>query len=530
MRYTRRVQRGVFRRRSRQYYTAPRRRLSFRVTSLPAEPERQGLSAYVDWVSNGDFTGGGDDVSGDLLRREDLTIRYGRDQQRALSPIGPGEASFLLNNKAGTYSPDREDSPLYPNVIGGKDVLLRYVYGEDAFNLFRGFISDEFTVNPSSTEESVGAEVTDALSVLSGTSITTALYSGISTGEAVEIVLDAVGWPEDKRIIDGGATSIRWFWLVDADAYEALNDIINSEGPPAMCHSDGDGNFVFRDRHHRILNSRSTTSQATWTAGDTEPVFSSEGFVYEHGWRDVINHVTATVEERDPAGELEIVWESTDTHILADGEIVTVEFQADNPFLEGALDVLEWSGTDLILYSLGGEEGSPKRTFQIEADGGPAVINRVVIMGKPVTVQRTVNVSEEDSASITKYNKRKTYPIELKWASVADVEAIAQIVLLMRAERLPILTVTFKSTGALETRHLEQLTRDLSDRVTIVENKTGVNADFYIEQITHKFTRHHELLETSFGCEMVATVDDPDDVFILGSSTQGILGTNRLAH
>ena len=132
-----------------------------------------------------------------------------------------------------------------------------------------------------------------------------------------------------------------------------------------------------------------------------------------------------------------------------------------------------------------------------------------------------MQVLAEDSTSIARYGRR-SWPTDRDpvYASLPDATSIAAIVLAHRAVRLPTVTLTVKGNDA---RLLHQLSRDLSDRVRIVEPETGLDADFWIEQIEHTIGAEHV---TRFGCEKIAT--QPVGVFIIGSATRGVLGTNTL--
>jgi hypothetical protein len=67
----------------------------------------------IDWNGNGNFADSADDVTARVLdQRTAVTVRYGRDQARQLSPTSPGELNFELNNISRDYSPENASSPL----------------------------------------------------------------------------------------------------------------------------------------------------------------------------------------------------------------------------------------------------------------------------------------------------------------------------------------------------------------------------------------------------------------------------------
>jgi hypothetical protein len=472
-------------------------------------------SFAIDWNNDGGFSDTGEDVTARTLGRSPVTAGYGRDTAQAGSPVASGKASLELNNVSGVYSPENSSSPLVGNLLQARPVRLQSTLSAVTYTLFRGH-TDDFQVQPSRTDRSVQITCLDAVAKLKGVTISTDLYDGITTGQAIGYVLDAAGWPAADRDIDTGATTIRWWWEERTDALDAVEKIVNSEGIPALVTVDENGKFVFRDRHHRLTRAASTTSQATFRDTGSEPLFSAP-LEYDHGWRNVFNSVTFSVEERDPDPELSAVWSSTQSFSIDDGETLPVNAQTSDPFF-GA--VVPEAGTDYQLRSgtvtvtLSRSQGSSAAIF-IKATGGPAVLDGLQLRAYAVSVQRTIQISADDSSSKSKYGTR-SWPDTAPWAGVNDAAALANIILAHHAERLPI--VSFRLFGN-DTRLTQQLARDLSDRVTIVDAETGLNAAFYIERIDHTVSDAGLQHETVFTCEKVPSV--PSTVFTFSVAGRG---------
>lgn len=470
---------------------------------------------HIDWDNDGTFTGTGEDVTGDVLRREPLTIVYGRDQARSLSPMRAGEASFLLNNVSRDYSPENDSSPLAGTILPARPARIRAIHLAQTHSLFHGF-TDDYDVLPDINNRSVKLTFLDALARFRGTEISTELHHGIRTGEAIGLVLDAIGWPEADRDLDLGASILPWWWEDGTDALSALESIVSSEGPPALATVGADGAFVFHDRHHRLTDAASLTSQATFTDVDVEPVFSRP-LVYDHGWRDIINSVTFQVGERGPSAVPEVAWSSDRIYSIADGESLPIRTRPSDPVI-GAITPVE--GTDFrirsgtVTASLLDTSGQSV-TILLTASGGPAELDQLQLRAFPVAVRRTVQVHFDDPVSIERYGRR-TGSIEAPFANVHDALAIAEIVLAHRAERLPI--VHMRVQNATDERLTQQLSRDLSDRITIVEPELGLDDEFFIEQIAHNadgFFYH----ETIFGCEK--TLSQIDNAFTFDVAGRG---------
>jgi hypothetical protein len=395
------------------------------------------------------------------------------------------------------------------------------------YALYQGHTNDN-PIQPDIESKSVSVGLLDGLAKFHRQKISTPLYSALRTGEVIHLILDAIGWTAG-RDIDPGVTVIPWWWEEQTDALEALTKVVNSEGPPALLTVGSAGEMVFRDRHHRILRSASTTSQATWRGAGVEPVIAKNGLVYDNGWSGIVNDVTFAVAERRPSGELAAVWTSDAPITVSDGETLELTAQGTDPFF-GAIPPV--AGTDYTLLSgavtitLTRTSGQAV-TVRILATGGPATLQGLQVRAYPVPVVRTTQVHAEDVASIgspanPKYGRR-SWPLDAPWAGVHDARAIALIILAHRAERLPVVTVKF--VGSNDTRLAHMLARDLSDRVTTIEPELGINGDFYIDRIGHSFNGdagHETMFVTEKAPAQVA------DVFILGSATNGVLGTNRL--
>lgn len=457
-----------------------------------------------------------EDVTSVTNLQSPLTIRYGRDQARSLSPIAPGDMTFALYNFTGTYSPENASSPLAGNLKPGRPVVAKATLASKAYTLFSGHL-DDYTVLPNYEQRSVEMTAGDALQKLKGVTLSTGLYQGIRTGEAVHLILDEAGWPTEARDIDVGATTIRWWWEEGTDAYPALEKIVASEGPSALATVTGDGRFIFRDRHHRLLRTESLTSQATFRDTGTEPVLTAP-LVYDHGWRDIVNTVTISVDEREPHTETLDVFDWEHTHSIAAGETLPIRAESSDPFF-GA--VTPEAGVDFVLLSGSVEvtlsRTSGQSTTVFVRATTAAVIQGMRVRAFPVKVVCTIQVHAEDSTSIKSYGRRSLpSAISAPWAWVHDAEAIADLILAQRAEPLPIVSAKFISAN--DTRLTQQLARDLSDRITIVDAATGLNDAFYIEQIQHTISEGL-VHETVFGCEKVQT--PPTNVFRFDDATRG---------
>lgn len=490
--------------------------------------------------ANGDkfwaVTATGVDVSAKQLAAQGISWSYGRDQARSTGRTKPGEAGFALRNDDGWFNvEDPAGFFAAGNPISAIPVMIKATYQGTVYTCFRGETED-FT--PTYGRISY-VEVTcvDLLARLSGLKISTALYSGIRTGDAVNIILDAVGWT-GGRDIDVGATQLPWFWCDGDDALESLRSLVDGEGLPAFFGQDENGNAVFRDRHHRGLRAASKTVQATWRDAGTDPRFSLP-VTYEHGARDVINSVEWEVGIRRPDA-LGQVWSQDTPVTLQDGETVKIVAKANEPFYGLRQpstgydpDDDSQTGPDIDLKS-GSVNATVDRdsgqsvTLSITAVGGPAIIDRMSLRAISVPVVYTVKVASSNSTSVRKYGERFPESMDpAKWASVWDVTSIAEVLLSYRSERLPIVTVTFKS--ATPAILVEQLQRNLSDRVRVIYSTADLDRNFFVENAKHTVRGRGQdrIHETTFMAEAAPGTGSGASPFILGTSNLG--GTDVLA-
>lgn len=481
-------------------------------------------SYTVDWNNDGDFADTGEDITRRVI--EAVTIVLGRDQARAFSPAQPATMDITVNNRSGDYSPENGSSPLAGNLKPGRAIRAQATLGT-TYGLFYGF-TDEFNVLPDRNDRKVQFSCRDAMSRLQDYTISTGLSAGIRTGAAIGAILDAIGWT-GGRDLDAGATVIPFWWAEQEDAGTALQKVIASEGSPAAVYIDpGTGAFTFRDRHHRLTRSTSTSSQATFRASGTEPLFS-EPVTYEAGWRDVINDVTIQVQERQPNAAPTAVWQSDETIFLGASASTTLFVQGSDPFKDAIAPVQD---TDYTVRAGSVSSVTLSRTsgqstiITVTAGGSGATITGLVLRATAIPVIRTVKVTASDSTSITDYGSRGL-PDDLQpvWANRWDAQALASLYVLQRKQRLPILSIQVR--GAANTTRLTQcLSRALSDRVTVTGAVDGLSGDFFIERIQHDIdgSQGGRVHTTTFGLEKAPS--SPSSAFVLGTSTlgSGLLG------
>jgi hypothetical protein len=464
-----------------------------------------GLRVEIDWNKDSDYS----DILENVTTRvrpgmQPISVSYGRDQSTALAPTVSGSGGFTLNNSDRVLSPRNTASPLYGNLKPARPVLITRTISATDYCLFNGH-TDDNPINPDVDNKTVSIGMLDWLADFRGQTISTGLYAGVRTGEAIGYILDACGWSATLRDLDGGATVIPWFWADGKDAATILEEIVRSEGPPALLTIGANGSIVFRDRHHRLTRTASITSQGTWRgSGVLEPVMQRP-FVYDEAWKNVVNTGSASVDVRTPQA-LQTVWTADTTIGLSAGESRLITVSASDPFFNAIPPV---AGTDFTVsgtVTTALTRTSGGSTTIIITAVGAATVTALQLRAQPVTVAYTVQVSASDSTSITDYGPR-SFPGDLPWCTPADAQSILSLAVAQRAQPLPIVLTRFM-LGNNTTKAAAVLARDLSDRVTVIEPETVTNGDFYVETIAHQLTGtfDHEMV---VGLEAAYTPPSP---------------------
>jgi hypothetical protein len=456
----------------------------------------RGWKAAFDWSRAGTFDGAREDVSS-LVTWDDVVIEVGRDASSAASSIPVTTLDIELDDSALVLAPERSASPLYGKVVPGVPFKFDLTISGATTTLYSGVLSD---LQYDSTEWRMTVEVTDAWGKPSQQKLSTPVYQGMRTGDLIGVILDAIGWPADKRSLDAGATVVPFWWEEGTDAATAVQKLVDSEGPPAIAYVQA-GVFVFKDRFHRITDTASLVSQGLFTriypegSGPGGDLKMADGVSYNHGLAAIVNTANFSVDVRQPAA-LSAIWSQTTPLSVPAGQTVVIDIEATDGFVgarvpvqttNAAIEDAEPDGDYLLAYgsiasmSLSRTSGQ-SALLTIVGGGTDALLTNLQVRGNLLSVARTVQVSAADvSSQLTK--GILTWPGSLPWANAYDAQAIAQRIVSTYATARP--RITFTIDGVISTTYLQQFAaRKISDRITIRDDILGVNGDYTIEKIT----------------------------------------------
>lgn len=454
----------------------------------------RGYTAAFDWSRSGGFDGANEDMTGKVTP-DDIIIEVGRNVSTAASSIPATTLDLELDDSTLILAPERPTSPLFGKVEPGVPFIFNLTVSGATTTLYSGVLAD---LDYDSTRWKMTAHITDSWGAPSQHKLSTPVYTGQRTGDLIGVVLDAIGWPADKRSIDSGATVVSYWWEEGTDGATAIQKLVDSEGPPAIAYVQG-GVFYFRDRFHRITNSASLTSQALFTriypegtgpGGDIK--VATDSINYNHGTANIVNTAVFSVDVRQPANP-SAVWSLNSPLSVPAGQTVLISVQGSDPFINALTPVATTevddegtpNGDYLLAYgsiasmTLSRTSGQ-SALLTIVGGGTDALLSNLQVRANPLTVAQTVQVSAADVSS-QKNKDIRTWPGDLPWCNPYDAKAIADRIVSTYANARPV--ITFTIDGVISTAYLQQFaSRAVSDRITIRDDILGLNGDYMIEK------------------------------------------------
>ena len=253
------------------------------------------------------------------------TIDTSRGRRRSLDRFATGTCTIVLDNRNRAFDPTNTAGPYYNSTVGASGIvpavpiIVRATWQGTTYTVFRGFIdswafaygpggvgdatativcSDAFKALsavigglPTSASISSSGTTTVDIGTSSGSGMTTSsvgsydvistttsynVYvasgtattpiigvSGELTGDRINRILDAAGWPANLRYVDAGTTSIE-VQNASQTVLELLQEVADTEA--GALYVEDDGSIVFQDRYALISDTRSLNTQATYDA------------------------------------------------------------------------------------------------------------------------------------------------------------------------------------------------------------------------------------------------------------------------
>ena len=213
-----------------------------------------------------------------------------RGRINELGQFGAGRATLVLSNADNRFNPTNTSSPYYDSSTGKtkiqplKRVRISAVYDSSTYRLFEGFLDKIPVTYPASGNDSVVTfTVSDAFRIFRQGDIqakgfrlglpgfseigqSTRLSFTPNTNELsstrITNILNAVGWPSDRRDINTGTLQVGTQQSTD-NILTALQECETAENAQLFVASDG--KVTFRNRDYRLSNTKAINVQATFS-------------------------------------------------------------------------------------------------------------------------------------------------------------------------------------------------------------------------------------------------------------------------
>jgi hypothetical protein len=374
-----------------------------------------------------------------------------------------------------------------------------------------------------------------------------AVTTAIDTGDAIDDILDAAGWPDNAahRSIETGQTNMERFWVDTTSVIRALR--LAEETEAGFVYESKTRQIVFEDRIHRLASPH-TVSQATYSDDPAETLRYSH-IKQLDPLPNIFNIFEADVQHYSVEA-LAVLWtlseDGLDSPAIALG--ATKDFWAlfPNPASDSdgfcvdawttpvaTTDMLANSAADGGGVNMTADIGIAATKFansmKISLTNNGAQAAYIIFLqarGTEVKAEDPIGIQSEDITSQGRYGER-TYPSRARFIPDAEeAQDWADLMVSMYKDPLPIVHVTLPGDGGAAYIN-EIIARDISDRVTIEADNDmdlGINEDFFIEAEKHTWTPGG-LTQVTYECSPATGFGG---FWVIGVSTMG--ETTRLTY
>jgi len=442
----------------------------------------------IDWDNDGLFANPYSDVTGDLLE-----IRWDRGRDHILGKAITSTCSFSLKNMDDKYSPPNSTGPLYNKLKPFRQVKLTATFQAVTYSLWRGYIISIEPL-PKATERRAEFTCADAFCVFRLAEANTDLLRDLTTGAIIGKLLDEISWPSELRELDDGQDTVPFAWFYRRNLLASIQEVEESER--GFFYINKKGKATFEDRHHRIKPPH-TSSVLTISDTMVDMVYSLDDSL-------IFNEVIVAANPRVETAEIDI-WKREATVRIEAGATETIWANFVDPETgrsEPASSVItpvaytdyeanseeDGTGDDLTLdITVAFTAFAKSAKLEITNNASvTAYITYLRIRGRLIRTFYKITRKAEDSSSQAEFQKR-TLDIDLAWQQKPQVaKDYADFMLSQLKQPVGNVKITLtNSTNSLLTSILE---REISDRITVNETKTGLSADYYIGRMIHHVT------------------------------------------
>lgn len=472
----------------------------------------------VDWDKDDVFDGQNEATYAyyfQSTRGRDYYIRATADGFEKM-PIG--EAVIRLYNDTGRFDPYNAAGDLYGLLKSGCKVRIRVKNGTAGDNepVFTGILTK---IIPYGRRGTVDLVIKDGWSYLQNADVRAAIQADLTADEAIDNILDYVGWPAIwGSSLDVAPDTINYWWEPKLKAKREVESL--SESTMGYVFIARDGTLTYYSRHQDF------TVATTLTEDELLKDIS-----INQPW-EFTRNIVGIQSHPKVLQALQVIWTLNEKPLISAGESYTVwSTYTYNDIDTPAIDVVDpLASTDYTCNAQedgGGADltGNFTRTFTdfgetsktvLTNGGAAAYLTLLQIRGKPIESPDVAEMVGEGTGYDT---DPKAFNVDLAWLQDTSVAQNMATFLVGFLGAEPIFPRVF-----VEDRFDIQFGLDLFDMVNLDLTTWGIDEDFMVSKIKHKWlNKTGQLVNTEFKFEPTYGVGGGDywriGVHLLGVGT-----------
>jgi len=410
----------------------------------------------------------------DVIRGRDNKINPGGD---GFGKMPVGVCTLKLRNDTGIYNAYNAASSLYPNVAPEKKFKLDYQkgYSGDRLPVFTGYISN---IEPQKINgiDSVIISGEDGMRRLRDENANIALTEGIGTGDAIEDILDYIGW-DDSTSLEEGADTIDYWWISQKNAANAVHELAVSEMGEFFIAKDGTATYY--GRHHVY------EADVTLTGEDVSP-----NPMVRQPW-EVIKHKVNLKIYPKKVQATDDLWRLQDIPAISAGESLELwgNYTYDNRYV-AAKNILCQATTDYTANTIsggGGDDLTGDFTITVTNFGTAAkmVIENGSVQNGYLTMIKlrgdAIDSPDETTVTDSSGTGNAVFTEDMPWQQ--DVNTAIDLAGFLA---FSLSEDSFYPVIELETDAEQQISFELTEKITLTLDDYDIDQDFRIGKIRHQ--------------------------------------------
>jgi hypothetical protein len=425
-------------------------------------------AVHIDWDGDGDFSETSEDVTTSVK-----SVRWRRGKDREWGTAQSGSCEVLLADTNGTYNPITN-----PDVRPKRKMQVS-VGGAP---LFTGWI-EEINPHPGQNDLECYVSAIDGMDYLSRAQIQIGTEDASNDEDAVTLMLDTISWPDADRLIDSSSAHDMPVLSFDGSVKSGLDKVAKAYF--GFWWIDGMGRIRYETRQHRPLH----TSRGTFT----DPVAT-----YSINARNVFNRAQVRwytkVISASSATTVDVDWPCNAVLLAPDTEVFVnvssgsyamagsptgITVVAHNPDESVYTGPIGPTGLEYVVWSI----SKPIITLRFYNNGLQTLhLNHVEMTSLYYTLKQSGMEDSQDDASILAYQERVS-ALDNDFVSELLAAQISPATVTALKDPRGELTITLTAVNDADKYLLNSL--EISDLVTLVYNRLGIDGDFYVDHLDH---------------------------------------------